>query len=97
MGLIRGELEDLAFRYLEPEAFLELQKKVASKQKVFDKFLFQKFRNRFASKMVENGIPAEVQGTREAALLAAPEKSRSSSATSIRSTIFWRFAWSPTR
>ena len=24
MGLIRGELEDLAFRYLEPEAFLEL-------------------------------------------------------------------------
>ena len=28
MGLIRGELEDLAFRYLETDAFLELQKKV---------------------------------------------------------------------
>src|SRR5579872_5551265 len=41
MGLIRGELEDLAFRFLEPEAFLELQKKVASRQKVFDKFLFE--------------------------------------------------------
>src|ERR1700728_1277398 len=39
MGLIRGELEDLAFRYLEPEAYFELQKKLASKQKVFDKFL----------------------------------------------------------
>src|ERR1700726_4985565 len=41
MGLIRGELEDLSFRFLEPEAFLELQKKVASKQKVFDKFLLE--------------------------------------------------------
>ena len=39
MGLIRGELEDLAFRYLESDAFFELQKKVASKQNVFDKFL----------------------------------------------------------
>src|ERR1700730_9412898 len=39
MGLIRGELEDLAFRYLEPEAFLRLQKELATKQKVFDKFL----------------------------------------------------------
>jgi GTP diphosphokinase / guanosine-3',5'-bis(diphosphate) 3'-diphosphatase len=61
MGLIRGELEDLAFRYLEPEAFLELQKKVASKQKVFDKFLFE-VQDSIRGKMVENGIPAEVQG-----------------------------------
>ena len=61
MGLIRGELEDLAFRYLEPEAFLELQKKVASKQKVFDKFL-QEVQDAIREKMVENGIPAEVQG-----------------------------------
>src|SRR5271165_4431521 len=41
MGLIRGELEDLSFRYLEPEAFFELQKKIVSKQKVFDKFLVE--------------------------------------------------------
>ena len=61
MGLIRGELEDLAFRYLEPEAFLELQRKVASKQKVFDKFL-QEVQDAIREKMVENGIPAEVQG-----------------------------------
>src|ERR1700691_3542890 len=39
MGLIRGELEDLAFSYLEPAAYIELAKKVASKQKVHDKFL----------------------------------------------------------
>src|SRR5579875_1314865 len=61
MGLIRGELEDLSFRYLEPEAFLELQKKVASKQKVFDKFL-EEVQNTIREKMVESGIPAEVQG-----------------------------------
>jgi GTP diphosphokinase / guanosine-3',5'-bis(diphosphate) 3'-diphosphatase len=61
MGLIRGELEDLSFRYLEPEAFFELQKKVASKQKVFDKFLLE-VQDAIREKMVESGIPAEVQG-----------------------------------
>jgi len=61
MGLIRGELEDLAFRYLEPEAFFELQKKVASKQKVFDKFSAD-VQEAIREKMVANGIPSEVQG-----------------------------------
>jgi guanosine-3',5'-bis(diphosphate) 3'-pyrophosphohydrolase len=60
MGLIRGELEDLSFRYLEPEAFFELQKKSCSKQKVFDKFLVE-VQDTIRGKMVENGIPAEVQ------------------------------------
>jgi GTP pyrophosphokinase len=60
MGLIRGELEDLAFRYLETDAFFELQKKVASKQNVFDKFLGE-VQEAIREKMVENGIPAEVQ------------------------------------
>jgi len=58
--LIRDELEDLAFRYLEPEAFLELQNKLASKQKVFDKFLAD-VQGAIREKMVESGIPAEVQ------------------------------------
>jgi GTP diphosphokinase / guanosine-3',5'-bis(diphosphate) 3'-diphosphatase len=60
MGLIRGELEDLAFRYLEPEAFLDLQKKLANKQKVFDRFLHD-VQESIRNKMVESGIPAEVQ------------------------------------
>ena len=60
MGLIRGELEDLSFRYLESDAFLELQKKLATKQKVFDKFLHE-VQDSIRDKMVENGIPAEVQ------------------------------------
>jgi guanosine-3',5'-bis(diphosphate) 3'-pyrophosphohydrolase len=61
MGLIRGELEDLAFRYLEPAAFLELQKKVVSKQKVHEKFL-KEVQDTIRSKMVESSIPAEVEG-----------------------------------
>src|ERR1700721_2961533 len=60
MGLIRGELEDLAFRYLEPEAYFELQKKLTSKQAVFDKFLHD-VQTSIRDKLVENGIPAEVQ------------------------------------
>ena len=50
----------MSFRFLEPEAFFELQKKVASKQKVFDKFLVE-VQDAIRSKMVESGIPAEVQ------------------------------------
>src|SRR5579863_3108767 len=39
MGKIRGELEDLAFRYLEPEAFEDVQKAVESRRKVSEEFL----------------------------------------------------------
>src|SRR6202162_4413004 len=60
MGVIRGELEDLAFRYLEPEAYFELQKKLASKQKVFDKFL-QEVQGSIRDRLVEDGIPVKVQ------------------------------------
>src|ERR1700675_3589303 len=39
MGVIRGELEDLSFRFLEPEAFLSLQKEVTEKSPVYQRFL----------------------------------------------------------
>jgi GTP pyrophosphokinase len=60
MGLIRGELEDLAFRYLEPEAFEELQRKVASKRTGFEKFLLD-VQEAIRLKMAEAGVPADVQ------------------------------------
>ena len=60
MGLIRGELEDLSFRYLDPDAYLDLDKKLATKRKVFDKFL-QDVQEAIRNKMVETGIPVEVQ------------------------------------
>ncbi len=61
MGLIRGELEDLAFQFLEAPSYLELQKKVASRSKTSEKFLTE-VQNTIREKLVENGIPADVEG-----------------------------------
>jgi len=60
MSVIRGELEDLSFRYLEPEAFLALQKEVIEKASVHGRFL-EEVQNTIRSKLVENGIPAELE------------------------------------
>ncbi len=61
MGLIRGELEDLAFSYLEPSSYLELQKKVTTRTKALEKFLHD-VQEDLRSKLVENSIPAQVEG-----------------------------------
>jgi GTP pyrophosphokinase len=60
MGLIRGELEDLSFRYLDANGYLELQKTVASRSKNLDKFLHEA-QTAIRRKLVENGVPAEVE------------------------------------
>jgi GTP pyrophosphokinase len=61
MGLIRGELEDLAFSYLEPAAYLELQKTLQTRSKMFERFLAE-VQDTIRKRLVENGIPAEVEG-----------------------------------
>jgi len=60
MGLVRGELEDLAFQYLESNAHLELQKSVASRTKGLEKFLHE-MQGAIRQKLVENGVPADVE------------------------------------
>jgi guanosine-3',5'-bis(diphosphate) 3'-pyrophosphohydrolase len=60
MGLIRNELEDLAFRYLEPEAFFALQKEVSQKAPAHKKFL-EEVQSTIRTKLVESGIPAELE------------------------------------
>src|SRR5229473_1561 len=60
MGVVRGELEDLAFRYLEPESFLALQKEVSDKAPLHKKFL-EEVQTTIQTKLVENGIPAELE------------------------------------
>jgi GTP diphosphokinase / guanosine-3',5'-bis(diphosphate) 3'-diphosphatase len=60
MSLIKGELEDLSFRYLEPEAFLALKKEVTEKSPVHKRFL-EEVQNSIRTKLVENGIPAELE------------------------------------
>jgi guanosine-3',5'-bis(diphosphate) 3'-pyrophosphohydrolase len=59
MGLIRNELEDLSFRYLEPESFLSLQKEVSDKEPIHLAFL-EEVQGTIRTKLVEAGIPADV-------------------------------------
>jgi GTP diphosphokinase / guanosine-3',5'-bis(diphosphate) 3'-diphosphatase len=60
MGLIRNELEDLSFRYLEPESFLSLQKEVTEKAPIHLKFL-EEVQATIRTKLVEGGIPAQLE------------------------------------
>ena len=60
MGVMRGELEDLAFRFLEADAFLSLQREVTAKAPVHQKFL-EEVQGTIRTKLVEGGIPAELE------------------------------------
>ena len=60
MGIMRNELEDLSFRYLEPESFLSLQKEVTDKTPIYLRFL-EEVQSTIRTKLVENGIPAELE------------------------------------
>jgi len=60
MSVVRGELEDLAFRYLEPEAFFALQKEISDKAPSHKKFL-EEVQATIQTKLVEAGIPAELE------------------------------------
>ncbi len=60
MSVVRGELEDLAFRYLEPEEFFALQKEISEKAPSHQKFL-EDVKSTIQTKLVEAGIPAELE------------------------------------
>jgi GTP diphosphokinase / guanosine-3',5'-bis(diphosphate) 3'-diphosphatase len=60
MSVIKGELEDLSFRYLEPDAYFSLQKEVTEKEPIHKRFL-EEVQNTIRTKLVENGIPAELE------------------------------------
>jgi guanosine-3',5'-bis(diphosphate) 3'-pyrophosphohydrolase len=60
MSVIKGELEDLSFRYLEPDAYFALQKQVSEKTPIHARFL-EEVQSTIRSKLVENGIPAELE------------------------------------
>jgi len=60
MSVVRGELEDLSFRYLEPEAFFGLQKEISDKAEFHKEFL-DEVQATIRSKLVEAGIPAELE------------------------------------
>src|SRR5256885_12541798 len=60
MSVVRGELEDLAFRYLEPEAFFALQKEISDKAPGHKKFL-EEVQATIQTRLVEAGIPSELE------------------------------------
>ncbi|MEZ5353545.1 MAG: bifunctional (p)ppGpp synthetase/guanosine-3',5'-bis(diphosphate) 3'-pyrophosphohydrolase [Bryobacteraceae bacterium] len=61
MGKIRGELEDLAFQYAEPEAFADLSRQIESKRLASVESLSE-MRQTVELKLSREGIPARVEG-----------------------------------
>src|SRR5207248_2051073 len=57
----RGELEDLAFRYLEPDAYEEVKRAIESRRKVSEDFL-KEVCVMVQGKMKEHSIPARIEG-----------------------------------
>ena len=61
MGKVRGELEDLAFGFLEPVIYKDLKEQMEKKRKVNEAFL-DEVQGVIAQKMSDNEIPVELQG-----------------------------------
>jgi len=61
MGKVRGELEDLAFKFLEPQTYLEVKRSVESRRKVSEGLLAE-VRDQVNAKMKEHAIPARIEG-----------------------------------
>jgi GTP diphosphokinase / guanosine-3',5'-bis(diphosphate) 3'-diphosphatase len=60
MGKVRVELEDLAFRWLEPEEYREVVGQIDSVRKASEEYLAE-IRTKIARKLVEEQIPSRVE------------------------------------
>src|SRR3954469_72051 len=61
MGKVRGELEELAFQTLHPEAADELHREIASKQQDHEKWL-EDIQKHITDKLAAEDVPARVHG-----------------------------------
>ncbi|HYM09801.1 MAG TPA: bifunctional (p)ppGpp synthetase/guanosine-3',5'-bis(diphosphate) 3'-pyrophosphohydrolase, partial [Bryobacterales bacterium] len=61
MGKMRGELEDLAFGYLDPPAFQDLSQQMESKRLANQEFL-EEIKKEVIAKLAEADVPARVEG-----------------------------------
>jgi GTP pyrophosphokinase len=61
MGKIRGELEDLAFQTVEPEASSELHREIESKRHEHEEWL-RRIQRQIEEKLGEEDLPARVEG-----------------------------------
>ena len=64
MGLVKGELEDLSFLYLEPQEYARIQREVEKSLEGSEKMIEQ-IRTELEKKLNEAGIAAEVTGRRK--------------------------------
>ena len=61
MGKVRGELEELAFRYLDPEAFVAISDSIESNREENERFLAE-IKHIVEEELRKEGIPARVEG-----------------------------------
>lgn len=61
MGKVRSELEDLAFRAIDPDAHLEIVEQIENKRKASQEFL-DTIRKSVEQKLAREGIPSRVEG-----------------------------------
>ena len=60
MGKVRGQLEDLAFQYLEPDAFREIVTNIESRRHSNEEFL-EEIRHTVEAELRREGIPARLE------------------------------------
>ncbi len=60
MGKVRGELEDLAFQYLDPEAWGDVSKTIETQRAANEEYL-ERMRRKVESELPREGIPARVE------------------------------------
>jgi GTP pyrophosphokinase len=60
MGKVRGELEDLSFRYLDPEAYTEISHTIDTKREENERFLEQ-IKTTVEAELRREGIPARIE------------------------------------
>jgi GTP pyrophosphokinase len=61
MGKVRGELEDLAFQYIDPKAYREITRQIESRREASQDFL-DDMKELVAKQLAEAGIPARIDG-----------------------------------
>ncbi|MGD0668551.1 MAG: bifunctional (p)ppGpp synthetase/guanosine-3',5'-bis(diphosphate) 3'-pyrophosphohydrolase [Bryobacteraceae bacterium] len=61
MGKVRGELEDLAFQHLEPDAYREIIASIESRRHSNEEFL-EEIRQTVEAELRREGIPARIEG-----------------------------------
>ena len=61
MAAFKGELEDLSFKYLEPEAYTELTQAIATTKRERDRYISDVCKT-LASRLAEQGFAADVTG-----------------------------------